>query len=237
MPRRYKKRKRRTYKRRKRAYRPKRRKYSRKRRTRLAPILNKKKVVKLRYVEEFELTPIVDGKFQQYVFRANSIQDPNLTGVGHQPMGHDQYELLYKSYNVLGSKITAKYFPKGTLNTAMQYCTILKSDDPIVGSTKLDINNNLENPTDRSAIKLIFPVTTTNKITTCTQTFSTKRDLAFNPLNHRTDTKFGDNPLSVYYYHVCVGALDFASGAVPTIIRVQIDYIVLLTDPQVVAQS
>jgi len=44
--------------------------------------------------------------FTQYVFRAFSIFDPDQTGVGHQPMGHDQWAAFYRRYRVLGSKIS-----------------------------------------------------------------------------------------------------------------------------------
>lgn len=37
-----------------------------------------------------------------YQWRLQSIFDPNLTGVGHQPLGHDQFQLLYNRYRVYG---------------------------------------------------------------------------------------------------------------------------------------
>jgi len=41
-----------------------------------------------------------------YFFRLNSIFDPNLTGVGHQPYGHDTYSTLYNRYRVYKVKWT-----------------------------------------------------------------------------------------------------------------------------------
>jgi len=38
-----------------------------------------------------------------YVFRAGSIFDPNYTGVGHQPYGHDTYQSIYNHYRVVKS--------------------------------------------------------------------------------------------------------------------------------------
>lgn len=37
----------------------------------------------------------------QYVFRLNSLYDPDLTGVGHQPYGFDNLALLYNRYRVV----------------------------------------------------------------------------------------------------------------------------------------
>jgi len=44
-----------------------------------------------------------------YIFRAGSIFDPNYTGVGHQPYGHDTYQSIFNHYRVVKSvcKITS----------------------------------------------------------------------------------------------------------------------------------
>lgn len=45
--------------------------------------------LKLRYTDVFSIT--VNGGVQNYqLFSGNSIYDPDATGVGHQPFGHDQ---------------------------------------------------------------------------------------------------------------------------------------------------
>lgn len=41
-----------------------------------------------------------------YIFRANSIFDPDYSGTGHQPYGHDQYQAIYKYYRVKKAIIT-----------------------------------------------------------------------------------------------------------------------------------
>lgn len=42
------------------------------------------------------------GVSSQTLYRLCSIFDPDFTGVGHQPMGHDQWATLYGRYRVLG---------------------------------------------------------------------------------------------------------------------------------------
>lgn len=44
-----------------------------------------------------------------YTFLLNSIYDPNFTGVGHQPYGHDTFSALYNRYRVISCsfKVTA----------------------------------------------------------------------------------------------------------------------------------
>jgi len=57
---------------------------------------------KLNYTEL--LTLAYTGTLKVYQFRVNCLNDPNYTGTGHQPMGHDQLALLYNKYRVRGCK-------------------------------------------------------------------------------------------------------------------------------------
>lgn len=43
-----------------------------------------------------------------YVWRMNSLYDPDQTGTGHQPMAHDQWATLYKKYRVQAVKVTMR---------------------------------------------------------------------------------------------------------------------------------
>lgn len=61
-----------------------------------------------RYFTKLNYTDLVTLNYAlaltTYQFRTNSIFDPNLTGTGHQPMGHDQLGNLYNKYRVYGCK-------------------------------------------------------------------------------------------------------------------------------------
>jgi len=56
-------------------------------------------VATLKYVENLALA-YLSGTANDYVFRLNSIFDPNSTGTGHQPFSHDTYQTLYNRYRV-----------------------------------------------------------------------------------------------------------------------------------------
>lgn len=60
----------------------------------------------LRYIESYPLTSTSGGVGTQ-IMRMNGPFDPDLTGVGHQPMYWDRYNQIYQSYRVLGSRLTA----------------------------------------------------------------------------------------------------------------------------------
>lgn len=59
----------------------------------------------LRYVGYYDLTDAITG-FSTQVMRANSVFDPDASGVGHQPRGFDELKVLYDHYRVLKSSIT-----------------------------------------------------------------------------------------------------------------------------------
>jgi hypothetical protein len=54
----------------------------------------------MKYNDQYTLTPAANGLAADRVFRMNSIHDPDFTGTGHQPQGHDQWNFLYFRYRV-----------------------------------------------------------------------------------------------------------------------------------------
>lgn len=51
-------------------------------------------------------------------FRINSIYDPDLTGGGHQPLGHDQFQTLYLRYVVRGMSYVVTFTNQSTTDYA-----------------------------------------------------------------------------------------------------------------------
>lgn len=66
-----------------------------------------KLVTKMRYHEVGTLTSTV-GAISRYLFRWNSVFDPDFTGVGHQPLYRDTFATVYDHYAVVScsAKIT-----------------------------------------------------------------------------------------------------------------------------------
>lgn len=92
------------------------------------PFPNKMRNI-LRYSETINMDPGA-GVPQHYLFRANSIFDPNSTGVGHQPYGHDTLQSIYNHYEVESAIITITNTSAGA-NTIVG-CTV--TDDASVNS-------------------------------------------------------------------------------------------------------
>ncbi len=74
-----------------------------------------------------------------HVFRMNSLFDPDLTGIGEQPMGFDQWKQFYTNYQVLGSSIKVIAL-NASLNNAV-VCVF-----PSNVSTPVDISDSIEQP-------------------------------------------------------------------------------------------
>lgn len=61
----------------------------------------------MRYVDTITLTTTaLSDDPVYYDFSCNGIHDPNITGTGHQPYGHDQVAALYNHYSVQSSRCT-----------------------------------------------------------------------------------------------------------------------------------
>lgn len=57
-------------------------------------------VTQIQYTDEFDIN-LTNGVLSTYVFNANGLYDPDQTGGGHQPLGFDQYAVMYNRYRVL----------------------------------------------------------------------------------------------------------------------------------------
>lgn len=69
---------------------------------------------KLRYVQRVEFLNNTQATIAKYAYRANSLTDPSVTGTaGHQPRGFDEFMGVYRTYTVVGSKISVNFMYAG----------------------------------------------------------------------------------------------------------------------------
>lgn len=62
---------------------------------------------KMRYNDQFSMSATVPNS-AVYQFAINDIYDPNITGTGHQPRGHDQWANMYTHYEVQACAIRVR---------------------------------------------------------------------------------------------------------------------------------
>ncbi len=114
---------RRRIRRRRRRRRPRSRASMRMQRAKRAPFPDQYRV-SLRYGEQRLRGP--GTTVDNYVYRANSVFDPDLTGTGHQPMGFDQLAALYNRYRVTAVKYSITI--ANLTAEPMQFVIVAKND-------------------------------------------------------------------------------------------------------------
>lgn len=63
---------------------------------------------RMKYVQTFKILADAGADYAINLFRLNSIYDPDESGVGHQPYGHDTLAPLYNNYRVYKAHATAE---------------------------------------------------------------------------------------------------------------------------------
>ncbi len=166
------------------------------------------------------------GTCGTYVFAANGLYDPDITGTGHQPMGFDQMMLFYYHYTVLYSKITVKYRNNST--TVPSYVSISRngSSTAITDPDQLVESGNIE-----------YCICNSRPDFDCIRQLSLDMDIAkfagvddlLDDEQYRGDS--GSNPPDVEYFHLSFwdpsAATTFTTNA-----DVVIEFDVMFTEPR-----
>lgn len=156
-----------------------------------------KATAKMRYSTVITLNPTT-GLTASHIFRANGIQDPDQTGIGHQPYGHDTYESIYNHYNVRNSYITmTPTNPRaGIFGCSLTDDSTVQGDYDTVRETKgtrmAVMSDNNSNPP------------------TVTQSFNVNKNFDL-PFQKSTSASFGQNPSEAMVFH-CWAESDSSSG-------------------------
>lgn len=191
------------------------------------------RVVKLNYVDVFTLTPGGLGTVVYHTFRANSIYDPDYTGVGHQPLFRDQMAAIYDHCVVLGSRITCTFYSETASGVAIGIGGIKLDDNATIPT---DMNTLLEHGTKLVKYRhMIANVNSTGvRHPTISMNYSTKKFFALTNVKDNTamvGATCGTNPTEEAYFNVFWGAPGSAAGEFnPVQVTVKIQYIVLFKE-------
>lgn len=178
---------------------------------------------KLLYSDWFELN-MTSGAAAVQTFRLNSLFDPDYTGVGHQPMWHDQLSAVYRNYRVKGSKITAEFMPvtldnPGTATYGPYVVAIITSNQTTLTASSTALIT--EDP--NSVSKVIGPKLSGRPYAQLSNTFSPQRDLGLDPYEKDLSSGVTSNPDQVFYAHVV--SRDMATTLTSRIsVRVKIEF-------------
>lgn len=222
----------------KRTYNRKRR-IRRRRKTRKLPIggFPKNKLVKMRYVTESVIQ--CSGLSSSHTFAANGLYDPDITGIGHQPKGFDQWMAVYNHFNVLGSKISVKLANTHGADNFIWGVTRTPLAAQMNGHT---LTYCLENRYNRgyrtigtsynnSGVRALANISQTAK-------YSQKAQFGRNSTNKGDLTgNNGANPQEQQCFEIWIAPINNVPTSQTASFIVTIDYIALLTEPRILAQS
>jgi hypothetical protein len=190
-------------------------------------------VTKMKYVDFISLdqTSSASGIPKAHNFRCNSIFDPDRDGVGHQPLGHDQFNLIYDHYTVIGSKIKCTFTPQGGAAQNLDMLYMLSVQDTI--NTYTNPIDFLEQPKTKG-MSVVPGYAGAAK--TLTATYSpykmfglSRKDSLLS--NSKLSPQFGSNPIEDAFFQVSVCNPTTTSANPPPIrVRVEIEYLVVCSE-------
>jgi hypothetical protein len=179
----------------------------------------------LRYSDNFDL---VGAVISDQVINLNSIFDPDRTGVGHQPLGYDQWALFYNRYLVetVDMKIDFVNISANSTSDVLVHC----SNDATAITTVAQFQANTEAPYSES--NLVSSITGINY-------WSVSRRISLNSITgvtaekYRTDdvyqAQFGSNPSEVLALHICAKDFSFTTN-ISMKVRVTLTFWCMLFD-------
>lgn len=226
----------------KKQYKKKKRKYARKKRSVPLPLggMGTSHLVKLRYSQTFVLDPGA-GLAAIQAFRANGLQDPDLTGIGHQPSNFDRWSLFFDRYTVLGARCSVVPVYINNTNVIPGLLCLALSENGTVISTSHGlggISNIIEQPRLKVSMKNLGTVNT-DGYGSLTKNFSAKKFFGIKNIKgvqpYTSDVT--TNPAEQAFFEVGYVSSDDANNPGPMTFRATIDYIALLTEPKMTDAS
>lgn len=163
-------------------------------------------------------------------FRMNSLYDPDLSGVGHQPTWFDQIcnaagSAPYGRYRVLGSKLTVTFSNStapatAALNTSPELVFI----EPSTASTAAYTSTSSLMECSSNKWAVLQAKEGGNNSKTLSVTYSPQRDLGLSSGDDTVTGGYNSNPSNSFYAHIGKRSQNTYAGSV--IAFVQIEYFV-----------
>jgi len=182
----------------------------------------------LRYVDSTTLSPSGPAA-AAYVFRLNSLFDPNFTGVGHQPLGFDQIMLMYNHYQVDSVRVKIEWLNDSAFSGAL--CGFEIADDATLTTP---LSTRIENSWNkyRSVSDLSTPLTQT--ITVSIGEYLSRRTNNQDPDLRALATS---NPAEIVYLIIWSQLLNSGASALNIDFLVTLDFFATFSEPKTLAAS
>lgn len=189
--------------------------------------LPEKVLVKHKYNQISTLVSTSGSTATQH-FSANSMFDPDITGIGHQPIYFDEISGIWNRYRVVGSKITVKVTQASSANGPMQI-VLYRQDDSTVSSSNVVTQSEYTHSS-----KVMLP-SGGSAMAYLNQTYSMKKVFGPGKDTESLSALSTASPSESYVYTLVARTLDATSGS--CVCDVSIEYLAVWTELKDVAGS
>lgn len=194
----------------------------------------KQKIVKLRYNETIQLNAPLAG-VGAYVVSANSLYDPNTTGVGHQPMGYDLWATVYNHYTVIGSRIRATFALSGATSASLALGVCLDDDGGISGMNPSKLIERGD-----STYRIVNDSYSQSRPMNITKGFSAKKWFGISNIKDnmtRVGANFGTSPSDSAHFVMWLASTTGGDDPAVCTITYTVEYLAFLSEPRDMDQS
>jgi hypothetical protein len=168
------------------------------------------------------------GSVAQYVFRWNSIFDPDFTSAGHQPLYHDTYGAIYDHYSVVSARAKIRFLARGVANTFMCVNTDDDTTPSVTGDTLAEQSHGVHD--------ILGYATGGGASLTFNVSWDCKKVLGIDPYASQTyKTAFGSNPSEIST--LCMTAIALGGGSTDTDFDIELEFDCLFTELATPVQS
>lgn len=163
-----------------------------------------------------------------FVFSTNGMYDPNITGIGHQPLYFDQLGAIYNHYTVLSSNIEVQ--PMGSTVSKDYHMTLHVDDNGV------DAGSGPATVASRPGAKSISFNPAVSTPATTRMSWSAAQQFGPNVQNNQLFRgNPGTNPTEQAYYFITISDLGLSTSTIP--MRVKITFRSVWTELRTIAGS
>jgi len=183
----------------------------------------------LRYADTITLSSTT-GAVASYVYSANGLYDPDITGTGHQPAGFDSMMLSFEHYTVVSARMTATFHNNTASVQPTAALGLNASSTPTTTVTQL-IEDGLITTVRMNG----------NGVYGCVQTLQRTINIGkfggvpslLSDSNYRGSV--AGNPAEQSYFHLQLWNTELSTSS--SAVDVQIEYIAVFTEPRKLTSS
>lgn len=188
--------------------------------------------VKLRYCDTIAINAPAGGLTGQYLYRVNSLHDPDYSGIGHRCLGTSEWMNFYSRYCVVGSRLTVKCINTST-TVPLQFGILLRQGGVLSG-----IDPNILKEQGDSTWSYAGNMNNRRQ-STVSKNCSIKKFFGYpNPANE-TDLRASTNanPDVTGYFQIWTAAADGFSDPPNTSFQINMEFLAILSKPIKLEQS